>query len=359
MKVSVCVSSYNHAPYLRTALDSVLAQTFADFEIVVADDGSSDESPSILEAYAARHRSVRVVTHPARSRRGISATCNLAIEEARGACLAWLASDDVWFPWTLERQVSMLDRDPRVGLVYGRADVIDGSGRTTGQRIGRDVTGDDNVAASVLASNPIPASTVMIRRETVRELGGFDETLTFGDWELWIRILARWEVGFSRRPLAMYRVHGGNFSLAQGRRLTLERRLEAVTALRRKIDAVGGRLLEPACRALVDLQQSLFLFCLGDLPAARRAVASALAADPTLVENVHGLSRWLRATQHEPMQTDRPLSPPLTYGGWMAQELAAQVGGAYARRVRRRVRAGRVRHVVGLLRVAVGRRGLW
>ncbi len=339
--------SFNHAPYLPTALDSALAQTFKDFEIVAVDDGSSDESPSILEHYAARHPSIRFFTHPEGRRRGISATFNAAIERARGTHLAWLASDDAWYATTLEEQVAILDRHPGVGLVCGRADVIDGTGRPTGQRIGRDASRDDNLAASVLVSNPIVASTVMIRRETVEKVGAFDEALVYGDWELWVRILAHWDAHFSHRPLAMYRVHGGNTFVGQPSELHLERALAVMNALRQKASAVGGRLAEPRCGALIDLQKSFFLFCLGDLAEARRALVAALAADPSLRATTDGAHQWLKRKQYEPMHPAEasPLSWP--YGPWAAEELAAAVGGRYAADIRRRVAALTLARVAG------------
>ncbi len=339
--------SFNHACYLPMALESVLAQTFKDFEIVAVDDGSSDESLSVLEQYAARHPSIRFFTHPEGRRRGISPTFNAAIERARGTHLAWLASDDAWYPTTLEEQVAILERHPRVGLVYGRADVIDRAGRPTGKRIGRDASGDDNRAASVLVSNPIVASTVMIRRETVQQVGVFDEALVYGDWELWVRILAHWDAHFLHRPLAMYRIHGENTFVDQPSGRHFERALSVMNALRQRADVVGGRLSEPHCRALIEFQTSFFLFCLGDLAEAQRALVAALAADPSLRATTDGALQWLKRKQYEPMHPAEtsPLSWP--YNAWAAEKLAAAVGGRYAADIRRRVAALSMARVAG------------
>ena len=98
-RVSVCIPSYNHAPYLPAAIESVLGQTFADFELVIVDDGSTDNSLEVAETYAARHPSkVRVHTHPGRLNRGISETVNLAYRLTRGEFWMGVPSDDVLHP---------------------------------------------------------------------------------------------------------------------------------------------------------------------------------------------------------------------------------------------------------------------
>src|SRR5947208_8738167 len=100
--VSVCIASYNHAHYLPAALDSILSQTLQDFEVVVVDDGSSDQSLLILQDYAARDRRIRVFTHPGHSNRGIAASWNLAFEQSTGQFLTWIGSDDAIYPENLE-----------------------------------------------------------------------------------------------------------------------------------------------------------------------------------------------------------------------------------------------------------------
>jgi len=111
-RVSVCIPSYNYAAYLPEAIESILAQTYLDFEIIVVDDASKDNSQAVAEDYARRYpNKVRIFTHPGRVNKGVSATCNLAIEKSRGEYLAWLGSDDVWYPEKLARQVDELDRN--------------------------------------------------------------------------------------------------------------------------------------------------------------------------------------------------------------------------------------------------------
>ena len=112
-KVSVFIASYNHARYLPECLDSILAQTYPDFEIVIVDDGSTDGSPSLLEDYQRRFpEKIRYSWHPEHGNWGVSRTSNDAIQKSRGEYLAWIGSDDAWYPDKLKQQVEQLDNDP-------------------------------------------------------------------------------------------------------------------------------------------------------------------------------------------------------------------------------------------------------
>src|SRR5258708_17138607 len=128
-RISVCIPSYNHARFLPATLDAILDQTFRDFEIVVVDDGSTDDTMEILRSYASRYPEiVRIFTHPGGRNRGISATVNLALKKARGVYWCGHPSDDVSYRDRLERQLAYLDSHPDVGWIYGVADLIDEHG---------------------------------------------------------------------------------------------------------------------------------------------------------------------------------------------------------------------------------------
>lgn len=119
--VSVVVIFYNAAPFLAEAVDSVVAQTYSDWELLLVDDGSTDGSTAIAQQYvAAEPRRVKYLQHPGRQNLGMSATRNRGLTEARGAFVAFLDADDFWHPDKLERQVALLDANPSAGLVAGR-----------------------------------------------------------------------------------------------------------------------------------------------------------------------------------------------------------------------------------------------
>ncbi len=229
--VSVCMASYNHEPYLRQAVDSVLAQTRSDLELVVVDDGSTDGSAELLRSLARARPAVRFLFHENRGHRGISASWNEAFRASRGQYLAWIGSDDVWYPEKLARQVALLESRPDVGLVYGLADVIDAQGARTGKVIGSDITAAPDPLEQLLQTCWIPCLTVTTRRRCLEESGPFAENLVYSDWELWIRIASEWRVAFEDRAVAAYRVHGANTSIDIPSSQDVERRLAVMSSV--------------------------------------------------------------------------------------------------------------------------------
>jgi len=120
--VSVIIIVFNGETYLAEAIDSVLAQTFDGYELLIVDDGSSDGSLAMAQTYQARHPGrIQVLRHPDHGNKGMSATRNLGLAHARGDLIAFLDADDAWSPRKLEEQVAVMRDQPTAGLVYGRA----------------------------------------------------------------------------------------------------------------------------------------------------------------------------------------------------------------------------------------------
>lgn len=205
--VTVVVPTYQGEQFLRATLDSVLAQTFTDYELVVCDDGSTDGTLAILDGYGDRLRLVK------QQNRGVAAARNHAARHARGELLAFLDHDDLWEPEMLATLVPMMREDEDLGLVYSDAHVIDKAGIVRGRR-GRYLryhAGD--VFDPLLRGNFIPVETTLMRTALYRELGGCDEGLRYlEDYELCLRVARRTRVGFHPGPLARYRVHDRNLS---------------------------------------------------------------------------------------------------------------------------------------------------
>ena len=294
-KVSVVIPSYNHARFLPQALDSALSQTYRDFEILIADDGSSDDSLTIARDYAARYPSfVRVFTHADNGHRGISATCNLCLGNMRGRYWAGLASDDVWYPDKLERQVAFLDDNPAVGFVYGYAHIIDEAGELLpGVRDEEDISLQPDPLVRLIWGNVISGGTCLIRRECWEQLGVYDETLVYGDWELWIRFLSHWQVGYLAEPLAKYRHHSYNTSLGLPVEVQLERAISVMRAVLRKAPAIGGALARPPTQALLNLQLAHHHFLLGETKKAAKCVRAAFKSDSSLSNDEAYITNWL------------------------------------------------------------------
>lgn len=205
--VTVVVPTYQGEAFVRETIDSVLAQTFTDYELVVCDDGSTDGTLAILDSYGDRLRVVR------QRNRGVAAARNRAADVARGEFLAFLDHDDLWEPEMLATLVPILRADPALGLVYSDALVIDKAGVVRGQR-GRYLRyRQGDVFDPLLHGNFIPVETTLMRTALYRELGGCDEGLRYlEDYELCLRVARKARVGFHPGPLARYRVHDRNLS---------------------------------------------------------------------------------------------------------------------------------------------------
>ncbi len=205
--VTVVVPTYQGEAFVRATIDSVLAQTFTDYELVVSDDGSTDGTLAIVASYGDRLRLVK------QRNRGVAAARNHAASAARGEFLAFLDHDDLWEPEMLATLVPMLREDPELGLVYSDALVIDKQGVVRGRR-GRFLRyhhGD--VFDHLLHGNFIPVETTLMRTALYRDLGGCDEALRYlEDYELCLRVARASRVGFHPGPLARYRVHDHNLS---------------------------------------------------------------------------------------------------------------------------------------------------
>lgn len=206
-KVSVVIPAYNAMTYLPDTLNSVLQQTFSDFEVLIIDDGSTDH----IQAWVAQNITDSRVRLIAQANQGLSAARNTGIANAQGEYVAFLDADDLWKPTKLEVQVHYLDNNPAVGLVYNWIAVIDAEGKLTGKVWRGDIEGD--VLAEVLQRNIIDCPSVLVRRKCFEDVGVFDRTLrSVEDWDMWIRIATRYHFGVTREALVYYRQHTSNMS---------------------------------------------------------------------------------------------------------------------------------------------------
>ena len=205
--VSVIMNCLNGEEYLREAMDSVVAQTYPDWEIIFWDNASRDNSGAIAKSYGERVRYFRGdVTVPLGQAR------NLAIAEARGRYLAILDCDDVWLPGKLERQVALLERDQALGVVFSDCHFMDSSGTFQGTFFQR-VTppAGDPYLALLSGPNFIPGPTVVMRADAVRKVGAYNPTYRYVEsYELFVRLARVSRVACVDEPLARYRIHGAN-----------------------------------------------------------------------------------------------------------------------------------------------------
>ena len=243
--VSVIVPVYNSARFLAEAVESVFRQTFTDWELILVDDGSTDDSPAVAAAYADKDAErVRLLYHPGRRNHGVSATRNRGIAAAAGEYLAFLDADDVWLPHRLACQVPILAEHPEVGLVYGLSACVGEDGRPLTLRTGPfGYLGEYGVGVPGLPFNAYPGflvgnlfapvSTVLARRRIVSACGGFSLGLRFQieDQVMWTRLARNTLFYFVNQVVALYRVHPTSWSSRQTTLSRLDMQLEHLQRL--------------------------------------------------------------------------------------------------------------------------------
>jgi glycosyltransferase involved in cell wall biosynthesis len=207
--VSVVVPCYNSLPYLPETVASILAQDFGDLEVVLVDDGGTDD----LAGWVAQQDDPRIRLIR-QENAGPSAARNTGIEAARGELVAFLDSDDTWEPQYLSKLVACFD-DERVGLAYSGWDVIDAEGRPNGRATVSTWEGD--VWERFVTRNPVACSGAVVRRRVFDDVGGFAVNrdrfpIDVEDWEMWVRIAASYRVAVVPEVLAHHRRHAANSS---------------------------------------------------------------------------------------------------------------------------------------------------
>ncbi len=201
-RVTVLMTVFNAAPFVRGAVVSILEQSFREFELLVVDDASTDASPEILRSFTDAR--VRVIRNE--ENRGVTFSRRRALESACGEYVAILDADDVARATRLQCQVGYLDRHPEIDLLGTAYVEIDARGRVI--RNVRALTDSLTIRWKLLFGNCIAHSTVMFRRAPARELGGYDARVFAGeDFDLWMRIAARGQIAQLDLPLTEWRSH--------------------------------------------------------------------------------------------------------------------------------------------------------
>lgn len=215
-KVSVIIPAYNSAKYICSAIDSVLQQSYKDIEIIVVDDGSTDNTKEVLKNYASGIKYIYQENGgPAKAR-------NTGIKNAIGEYIAFLDSDDLWAESKLELQIHFMENNPNVGLVF--SDMINFHDDTKHEAIYLSYTNHhDNFKArhliisdcfiKLLGTNFIPTPSVVVRKKCFDSSGLFNEELTVAeDVDMWLRIALSFEIGYISQPFVKRRLHGQNLT---------------------------------------------------------------------------------------------------------------------------------------------------
>jgi glycosyltransferase involved in cell wall biosynthesis len=284
-RVSVLMPSFNYARYLPFAIESVLSQSYADLELIITDDCSTDGSREIAEQW--KHRDRRVVTVVHDVNRGLAAARNSGLEVSSGKFVALCDADDTWLRDKLEIQVECLERDPGLGLVHSDSLIMDREGDLTGQLFSDLVHKKRQPTSGWLFGelcdrNFLCVPTVLARREALEHAGGFDGRLrSLEDWVCWIRVARRYPICYVARPLARYRLHGSN--LSSDRASMARNRVAAIQLVLREFPDIPARTRSRMLYSLGVSQLEV-----GNPEGALEAFTNSIATD---VSNVRG---WLR-----------------------------------------------------------------
>jgi glycosyltransferase involved in cell wall biosynthesis len=287
-RVSVVIPTYNRAELLKLAVDSVLGQSHEDIELIVADDGSRDETLAMLASYEDSRLRVLPLAHT-----GILGRMNnAALQIATGEFVALLDSDDIWLPNKLERQLAVLRESPSVGLVCSNAYVMDEHGVDLGHRyLPADLGVSGMILEDLLDVNFIIRSSAVARRTVIERVGRFSEALelrTTDDYDMWLRVAALSEVYYLPEALLGYREHAGSVRVGFPRCTYWQALLISLDNLERLLDESDIDM-----RALVRRRRAEWMLRLGlaqrreiGTRIAAHSLLSALRSDPFVVPSV-------------------------------------------------------------------------
>jgi glycosyltransferase involved in cell wall biosynthesis len=213
--VSVVIAAYNARRFLPETLASVFHQTYASWEVIVVDDGSTDGTGELIREYQGK------VIYLRQPNRGPSAARNEGIKIARGRYLAFLDSDDLWSAGKLAMQVDFMERNPQIGLVFSDMEEFDQEKTLCGSLLAGSLFASemvpgppiDDAERKLLVEDFIPTSTVLVRRECLAKVGLFDESFRFSeDRELWLRIARLFPIAVIPAVLGRKRDHDANLT---------------------------------------------------------------------------------------------------------------------------------------------------
>jgi glycosyltransferase involved in cell wall biosynthesis len=235
--VSVVIATYNCGRFLPEAVESVLRQTYRDWELIIVDDGSADDTPGAVQPFLADAR----VRYHRRRHEGQSLTKNHGVHMTRAPLVAFLDADDVWLPEKLARQVGLFRADPDLGVAFARHVLIDEQGRELATR--QPPLPSGGVLNEIFRTNFVCFSSAVVRRAALASAGLFDPRLCLAvDYDLWLRVALRFRFDYVDSPLVKYRT--GHASLSR----RVEQRLAVVTGIMARFlaNAEAARALDRA-----------------------------------------------------------------------------------------------------------------
>ena len=209
--VSIVVTCYNYGEYVAGCLRSIQQQNFTDFEVIVVDDGSTDNSAEKIKPFLEDNRFIYIKQNNC----GQAKAKNVGINKSRGSYIAFLDADDLWEKYKLSKQIKLFSSID-IGVVFSKARYIDAEGKNIDYKLSSEYLKPrrGRVTDYLLMDNFVPFSSSIIRRQCLNRYGLFDESLSMGiDWDLWLRISNSYQFEYCDEPLLFYRIgHSGQMS---------------------------------------------------------------------------------------------------------------------------------------------------
>lgn len=297
-KVSVIIPTYNRASLLELAIQSVLEQTFRDFELIIVDDASTDDTSSVVLKYQERIRHFR---H--QKNNGRATARNKGLEMARGEYVAWLDSDDLWKPDRLERGVWVLDQKKDIDLLHGEVDVIDMNGKLDERETERMKQNYQKARRrkadflNIMRHYPIFSSSVLFRKKCLPGVGLFDSRCNIlEDYDWYLRFSLKYPILLlNGGPIASYRIHKGNVSQEQDSRKIAR---EYIQILQRRFILMQQEINGSAFRKVGSgmLEKIAEFHCSNDeMTETRLNLLKALKLNPTILLHWRSVSRLIRS----------------------------------------------------------------
>lgn len=205
--VSVIMPTYNYGKYISEAIDSVLNQTYTDFEIIVADDGSTDDTRMVIERFMGKCPGK--IRYFYQKNKGPGAARNFAIGEAKGEYVAFLDADDLWLPDKLKLQMEMFEKMPDIGFIHTNYKLFCSDGEISNYRFGitSPVQLSGDIFPYLLRECVVRTSGAIIKKKCLDDTGLFEETFSGEDYEFWLRVAKKFKAGYVRLPVLQCREH--------------------------------------------------------------------------------------------------------------------------------------------------------
>lgn len=275
-KVSVVIPAYNAMTYLPETLESVLKQTFTDFEVLIVNDGSSDRIVSwVSEIIDPR---VKLISQ---ENQGLSGARNTGIDHAQGKYIAFLDADDLWEPTKLEKQVCCFQENPDAGVVYTWSLLVNEHGKPTGRIFASQIEGQ--VWRQLLVEMDVISngSSAVVRRDCFEAVGVFDRNLAAAaDLDMWLRIAAKYPFAVVKEPLTLYRQH--STSMSKNRQRMFQDLQKVIEKAFQSASLEMLYLRNQAYASLIMLSQAWWSVDEGDYKTARAWQRQAYLHDPQM-----------------------------------------------------------------------------